>query len=177
MKTIQKPFFLLAVLFLCGLAIFMTMSCSASKTVPLGPILPESDDPEVIAQQYRESYDKWLARNLRDYTMVFSYGAHSPTAGVWELDITDRRVTRRIFEGKLQSDDSAAMNNMNMERLFELASTAASERRDGPFIIRAAFYRDGGVASVRRVRNPAATGTIPRDATWAYMVSEIRDNR
>ena len=171
MKTIRIPFFL------CGLAIFITMSCSASKTVPLGPVLPESDDPAVIAQQYRESYDKWQAKNLTAYTMVLSYGAHSPTAGSWELDISNGRVTRRVFEGKLQSDDSAAMNNMNMERLFELASPATSERRDGPFIIRAAFYRDGGIASVRRVRNPAATGTVPRDATWAYMVSEIRDNR
>ena len=172
MKATQNFFFLLSAS-LCGLAIIMIMACSASKSLPLGPLMPESDDPEVIAKQYRESYDKWLGRELHSYTMIFSYGAHSPIAGAWEIDIVDGQVTRRVFEGQVLGEEMPMMRNMNMERLFELASAATNARGTGPFIVQASFYRDGGVASVRRIRNPAATGALPRDATWAYILQEL----
>jgi len=156
----------------------VTAACNTGRSSIAGPVLPESDDPEVLARQYRESSDKWAGRNLRAYTMVFRYGAFSPIAGLWEIDVVDKRVTRRVFEGEELGEDSAVMQNMNMERLFEYAAGAGSPQRDGPFIIRASFFRDGGVASVRRVKNPSPTAPrAPTDATWAYTVSEIRPLR
>jgi hypothetical protein len=173
MKTIRH-FFSAS---LCGLAVIAAIACSTSKTLPLGPIMPESDDPEILARQYHESYEKWLAKNLRSYTMEFFYGARTPFAGIWEIDITDGRVTRRVFDGQTMGEETPIMRNMNMERLFEFASDATNAQRNSPFIIQASFYRDGGVASVRRVLNPAAPAPAPRDATWAYVVRELREIR
>jgi hypothetical protein len=153
----------------------MLSGCGTKKPAITNTALPESDDPKVIAEQYQESFAKWQRRNLRAYTMVFRYGAFSPFAGNWEVQVVNRQTTRRVFEGSAAGEETQMMANMNMERLYDLAAPATNVRADGPFIIQARFFQDGGVAMVRRVVNPAAPGTSrPKDANWAYEVTEVR---
>ncbi|MDR2733696.1 MAG: hypothetical protein LBC99_03500 [Spirochaetota bacterium] len=159
--------------FILGI-LLMLPGCGAKKPVISGTILPESDDPKIIAEQYQESFAKWQRKNIRAYTMVFRYGAFSPFAGIWEIDVADRQTKRRVFEGSAVGEETQMMANLNMERLYNLAAPATNAKPEGPFIIQARFFQDGGVALVRRVVNPAAAGSGPRDANWSYEVREVR---
>jgi hypothetical protein len=168
--------FLISLCLVSALALLVWITaCAGQKTSVAGKLLPESDDPAVIEQQYRETYAKWQSRNLRTYTLELTYGAFSPFAGPWEIDVVDARVARCVFRGEvLAADATPLMQNITMERLYEMAKDATRARGNTPFIIQASFYRDGGVASIRRIKNPAAATTVPRDATCAYEISDIQ---
>jgi len=161
--------------FIFSVSLIFILGCGAKQPALSKAILPESSDPKIIAEQYRESFAKWQRKNLGAYTMVLRYGAFSPLAGKWEVDVVNRQTTRRIFEGSAVGEETQMMANINMERLYDLAAPATNAKPEGPFIIQARFFRDGGVAQVRRVVNPATPGpSRPKDANWAYEVIEVR---
>ena len=153
-------------LILASILFFSFAACSGGTLSSLGPLMAESDDPSLSAEQFRESYAAWVSRNIQSYTMVISWSVFSPMAGIWEIEVVDGRVRsahRRRNEGggEIHSAHSHIMGTMTMERLFELAAPSRNPQRDQPFIVQARFHRDGGVASVRRIRNPALPAPAP----------------
>ncbi|HPH02595.1 MAG TPA: DUF6174 domain-containing protein [Spirochaetota bacterium] len=154
------------------LCLIILTSCS-NGVKQEGDLLPKRDSADEIACDYRETLKKWQESAYRHYTMYFRYGAFSPVAGDWEIEIKDGRVVKRMQNGQPVPAERPTMTNMRMERLFELAAQATNTGHHGPMRIFARFSRRGWVAEVSREKNPDSDLPMPKDVTWFYRVTSV----
>lgn len=157
---------------LTGLAVLVLAACS-NEVRQRGELFPERRSANEIAADYREALKTWNETRPRHYTMHFRYGAFTPVAGNWEVEVRDGRVVRRMHDGQPVPADRPAMTNMRMERFFELAAPATNAEHPGPMRIFARFTRQGWVADVRRTKNPDSDLPMPKDLTWFYEIRSL----
>ena len=150
----------------------MLLSFQACESVPQG----KNDTTAAHQISYEKAAALWAKAGAVHYTLKIEFGAFSPNAGIWDIEVKNGTAVhwtfKNVSDGK-QYETFAA--GLTMEKLFERAKSAGPAQPDKPFKLEIAFDSASGyVKSITKVRNPAHKKTIPTDQTYLYVVREMK---
>lgn len=132
-------------------------------------------DPAGEKTRYDQAASQWADAAVSHYSARIQYGAFSPLAGEWTIEVKNNVLIHWSF--KNTSDDKQhrdAASRLTMENLFAIAKGSLDNAASKPFTIKASFdSRNGSVKDVAKIRNAAYKGRVPTDKTFRYTVTEL----
>jgi hypothetical protein len=150
------------------------LSCAGNETKIA------ADAPSIDSADAKIQYDKavslWASAGASHYTARIQYGAFSPLAGEWTVEVKDKTAVHWTFKqtsDSMQHKDFAS--RLTMDSLFTIARDSLNNAAEKPFTIKASFDSlNGSVKDIAKIRNAAYKGNVAADKTFRYTVTELK---
>lgn len=125
-------------------------------------------------KEYKISLKKWQNDKIKNYLIKVDYRAFTPLSGLWEIEVKNGTVISYKFNSSDNNSYAESAKNFTMDSLYKKAKGAGDCNVKSPMVIVAEYDNiTGYIKKLSRVRNPAYTGRIQRDAGFAYEVIEF----
>lgn len=126
-----------------------------------------------VQKLYNRSLDKWNSSGIKEYYIKISFSAHSPIAGIWELNVKDGRVLNCIYNGKNADSNIKSAEMFTMENIYKTAGEGMTVDESAPSVIKILYGKNGFIRLVSRAKNPEYKGNIKKDNSYTIEILSI----
>lgn len=126
------------------------------------------------ADSFSKSEQKWDKLNIKEYYIKVNYSSFSPVSGIWELKVKDGKIKDCMFNGKPADNCAETAGSFTMENLYKTAGAGKAADKNGPFIIRVSYGKNGLIDSLARIRNPEYKKPVQKDTTYRIEVIDFK---
>lgn len=126
-----------------------------------------ADEGEI---SYKKSLEKWNKSAIREYIMSVKYTAFSPLSGLWDFSVKNGVIHTCRFNGQPADNYKKIAEMFTMENIYKTAVESFVSDKNGPFIIKVIYGKNGLITCVSKTRNPQFKKKIKTDTSYKIEV-------